>query len=145
MERAEASGDTLVTSSSQVLERICQTAAVGNNRKQQTDVAIVDSPINGFAMIFGHCVWLPPSPRAAQVALALFFGIGINREPDITGAEAALASEYVVAGKTPTQAREEVASLDACFRTYEVPPENRNHPRDPDLMPLQNQQSPIDK
>ena len=101
--------------------------------------------MNSFAMIFGHCVWIPPSPKAALVALGLFFGIGITGEPDIAAGEAILTSQYVATGKTPIQAQKEVASLNACFRSYEVPPENRNHPRDPDLMPLQNQQSPIDK
>jgi hypothetical protein len=84
--------------------------------------------MNSFAMIFGHCVWIPPSPKAALVALSLFFGIGINTEPDIAAGEAILASQYVSAGKTQIKAQSEVASLNACFGTYEVPPENRNHP-----------------
>jgi len=29
--------------------------------------------MDSFAMIFGHCVWIPPSPKAALVALSLFF------------------------------------------------------------------------
>jgi hypothetical protein len=84
--------------------------------------------MNSFAMIFGHCVWIPPSPKAALVALSLFFGIGINSEPDISAGEAILAAQYVSAGKTETEAQKEVASLNACFGTYEVPPQNRNHP-----------------
>jgi hypothetical protein len=98
--------------------------------------------MNSFAMIFGHCVWIPPSPKAALVALGLFFGIGINREPDI---EAILASQYVAAGKTPIQAQKEVASLNACFGTYEVPPENRNHPDNADSPPMRNAQGRIGK
>jgi hypothetical protein len=86
--------------------------------------------MNSFAMIFGHCVWIPPSPKATLIALSLFFGIGINGEPDIAAGEAVLASQYVSAGKTPTQAQKEVASLNACFGTYEVPPGNRNHLED---------------
>jgi hypothetical protein len=98
--------------------------------------------MNSFAMIFGHCVWIPPSPKAALVALNLFFGIGINSEPDITAGEAVLASQYVAAGKTQTEAQKEVVSLNACFGTYEVPPENRNHPKDADLTQLRREQSP---
>jgi hypothetical protein len=30
--------------------------------------------MNSFAMIFGKCVWIPPSPKAAALALAYFFG-----------------------------------------------------------------------
>src|SRR5215472_11337506 len=86
-----------------------------------------DGPMNSFAMIFGHCVWIPP-PKAALVALSLFFGIGVNGEPDIGAGEAILASQYVAAGKTQIEAQKEVASLNACFGTYEVPPENRSHP-----------------
>ena len=101
--------------------------------------------MNSFAMIFGHCVWLPPSPKAALVALSLFFGIGINGEPDIAAGEAVLASQYVSAGKTQIEAQKEVASLNACFGTYEVPPENKNHPRDADLTQLRHAQSPNTK
>jgi hypothetical protein len=101
--------------------------------------------MNSFAMIFGHCVWIPPSPKAALVALNLFFGIGINGEPDIAAGEAILAGQYVSAGKTLVEAQKEVASLNACFGTYEVPPENRNHPEDAKLKPLRNAQAPIGK
>ena len=92
--------------------------------------------MNSFAMIFGHCVWIPPSPKAALIALSLFFGIGINTEPDIAAGEAILASQYVSAGKTQIEAQKEVALLNTCFGTYEVPPENRNHPKDADLTHL---------
>src|ERR1700746_967738 len=84
--------------------------------------------MTSFAMIFGRCVWIPPSPKAALVALNLFFGIGINGEPDIAAGEAVLAGQYVSAGKTQIDAQKEVAALNACFGTYEVPPQNRNHP-----------------
>lgn len=93
--------------------------------------------MNSFAMIFGHCVWIPPSPKAALVALNLFFGIGINNEPDVAVSEAVLASEYVTAGKTQIEAQKEVASLNACFGTYEVPPENTNHPKHADVSRVQ--------
>jgi len=101
--------------------------------------------MNSFAMIFGHCVWIPPSPKAALVALNLFFGIGTTTQPDITAAEAIIAAQYVARGETQVEAQKEVASLNACFGTYEVPPENRNHPEDAKLMPLRNAQPPIGK
>ena len=83
--------------------------------------------MHSLAMIFGHCVWIPPSPKAALAALSLFFGIGINGEPDVAAREAILASQYIAAGKTQIEAQKEVASLNDCFGTYEVPPENTNH------------------
>ena len=89
--------------------------------------------MNSFAMIFGHCVWIPPSPKAALAALSLFFGIGIQGQPDISIREEIVASQYVAAGKTKVEAQKEVDALNACFGTYEVPPENRNHPRGEDL------------
>ena len=101
--------------------------------------------MNSFAMIFGHCVWIPPSPKAALVALSLFFGIGINTEPDIAAGEAVLASQYVSAGKTQIEAQKEVAALNACFGTYEVPPENRHHPKDSEPAQLRHAQVPADK
>jgi hypothetical protein len=101
--------------------------------------------MNSFAMIFGHCVWIPPSSKAALVALSLFFGIGVNGEPDIAAGELILASQYISAGKTQIEAQKEVDSLNTCFGTYEVPPENRNHPKDADLTHLQNKQTPNGK
>jgi hypothetical protein len=98
--------------------------------------------MNSFAIIFGHCVWIPPSAKAALVALNLFFGIGINSGPDIAAGEAVLASQYVSAGKTQVEAQKEVDSLNACFGTYEVPPQNRNHPEDAKSAPLQSAQAP---
>ena len=43
------------------------------------------------------------------------------------------------------EAQKEVAWLNACFGTYEVPPENRNHTEDAKLTPFRNAQSPIAK
>jgi hypothetical protein len=43
-------------------------------------------------------VWIPPSQKAALIALGLFFGFGIHGEPDISAGEAILASQYVSAG-----------------------------------------------
>ncbi len=84
--------------------------------------------MNSFAMIFGHCVWMPPSAKAALAALHLFFGIGIQTDSEYTAAETAIVQQYVSAGKTEAAAQKAVADLDACFGTYEVPPENTNHP-----------------
>jgi hypothetical protein len=86
-----------------------------------------DSSMNSFAMIFGHCVWIPPSPKAALIALSLFYGIGINTQPDVDMAEAMIASQYVAGGKTQHAAEKEVSALNACFASYEVPPEKQNH------------------
>jgi hypothetical protein len=54
-----------------------------------------------------------------------------------------LASQYVSAGKTPTQAQKEVTALNSCFGTHEVPPGNRNHLENADLTPSRNLQSLI--
>jgi hypothetical protein len=92
--------------------------------------------MNSFAMIFGHCVWIPPSPKAALVALNLFFGIGTTTQPDITAAEGTIAAQYVAGGRTQVEAQEKITWLNACFGTFEVPPENRNYPADAKLTPL---------
>jgi hypothetical protein len=101
--------------------------------------------MNSFAMIFGHCVWIPPSPKAALIALSLFYGIGINTQPDITAAEGIIASQYVAGGKTQLEAEKEIAALNACFATYEVPPENKNHLSRGDSAHLGRAQAPIEK
>ena len=101
--------------------------------------------MNSFAIIFGHCVWIPPSAKAALVALHLFFGIGINGQPDIDAGEALIAAQYMASGKTEAEAGKEVAALNACFGTYEVPPQNKNHPGDADRTPLRHAQSPNPK
>ena len=69
--------------------------------------------MNSFAMIFGHCVWIPPSPKPALVALNLFFGIGTTTQPDITASEAIIAAQYVAVGKTQLEAQNKVAWLNA--------------------------------
>jgi hypothetical protein len=99
--------------------------------------------MNSFAMIFGHCVWIPPSAKAALMALNLFFGIGMSSGADVAAGEAVLAGQYASAGKSQLDAQKEVAALNACFATYEVPPENKNHPEDATLTPLRNAQAPI--
>jgi hypothetical protein len=84
------------------------------------------NPLNSFAMIFGRCVWIPPSPKAALAALSLFYGVGISSGADAAGYEAAIASQYVSGGRTEAEAQKEIAALNACFGTYEVPPEHRS-------------------
>lgn len=91
------------------------------------DEADVAHHLNSFAMIFGRCVWIPPSPKAALAAFSLFFGIDTTTEPDIAAAEAIIASEYIVGGKSQSEADKQIAWLNSCFATYEAPPENRNH------------------
>jgi len=87
----------------------------------------VSHHLNSFAMIFGRCVWIPPSPKAALAALKLFYGVGIGSGADAAGYEAAIASQYVSSGKTEAEAQQEIAALNVCFGTYEVPPEYRSH------------------
>ena len=65
---------------------------------------------------------------AALVALHLFFGVDIQTDSEYAAAKTAIVQQYVSAGKTETAAEKEVADLDACFGSYEVPPENTNHP-----------------
>ncbi|HEX2151569.1 MAG TPA: hypothetical protein VHG31_06180, partial [Stellaceae bacterium] len=94
------------------------------------DVAVasgeMSNHLNSFAMIFGRCVWIPPSPMAALAALRLFYGVGIGSGADAAGYEAAIASQYVSSGKTEAEAQQEIVALNACFGTYEVPPEHRS-------------------
>ena len=102
----------------------------------RTGYTLVDDPdvahhLNSFAMIFGRCVWIPPSPKAALAAFSLFFGIDTGTEADTAAAEAIIIRQYTVAGKSQSDANKEVAWLNACFATYEVPPEKRNHPTEP--------------
>ena len=86
----------------------------------------ISNHLNSFAMIFGRCVWIPPSPKAALAALSLFYGIGIGSGVDAAGYEEAIAGQYVSGGKTEAEAQQEIAALNVCFGTYEVPPEHRS-------------------
>jgi hypothetical protein len=81
--------------------------------------------MNSFAMIFGHCVWIPPSPKASLAALLLFYGVGISGEADDAAAEQAIAQQYVATGKTQDEAKSEIRWLRTCFGTYEAPPQNK--------------------
>ena len=55
--------------------------------------AEIPNHLNSFAMIFGRCVWVPPSPMAALAALRLFYGVGIGDGADAAGYEAAIAGQ----------------------------------------------------
>jgi hypothetical protein len=74
--------------------------------------------MNGFAMIFGRCVWTPPSPKAATIALAYFFGSlqGVPAE----SYENALRQQIVAAGSSKQAAAAEIKWLDDCFANYVV-------------------------
>ena len=72
--------------------------------------------MNGFAMIFGKCVWVPPSPKAAAVALAYFFGTTPGLPVDAYKAQ--IRQQLVVAGATQEAAVAEMKWLDDCFATY---------------------------
>jgi hypothetical protein len=75
--------------------------------------------VNSFAMIFGKCVWIPPSPKAALLALSYFYGAVLGGTPDEY--EAALRAQFVAAGFTQQAASAEVRWLDDCFASYVVP------------------------
>jgi hypothetical protein len=72
--------------------------------------------MNGFAMIFGKCVWVPSSPKAATIVLAYFFGIVPGLPP--AAYEAQLREQLVAAGRTQEAAVAEIQWLDGCFATY---------------------------
>ena len=49
-------------------------------------------------MIFGKCVWIPPSPKAALLALSYFYGVAPGVPP--AQYEDALRGQLVSAGAT---------------------------------------------
>ena len=90
-----------------------------------SDMVVADAEmsnhLNSFAIIFGRCVWIPPSPMAALAALSLFYGISIRSGADAAGYEATIAGQYVSSGKTEAEAQQEIAALNACFGTMRFP------------------------
>jgi hypothetical protein len=72
--------------------------------------------MNGFAMIFGKCVWMPPSPKAATLVLVYFFGTVRGLPPDAY--ESQIRQQMVAAGASQETAAAEMKWLDACFATY---------------------------
>jgi hypothetical protein len=79
--------------------------------------------VNSFAMIFGRCVWIPPSPKAALMALSYFYGAVLGGTP--ADYEAALRTQLVAAGSTEEAATAEVRWLKDCFASYVVPNNQR--------------------
>ena len=79
--------------------------------------------MNGFAMIFGKCVWVPPSPKAATIALAYFFGTVPGVPPDAY--ETQIRQQLIAAGATQEAAASEMKWLDGCFATYTPDPAHR--------------------
>jgi hypothetical protein len=75
--------------------------------------------MNTFAMIFGRCVWTPPSPKAAFLVLSYFFGTIPNMSS--TQYEAAVREQMVAAGSTEAAAAAEVGWLNECFAKYPMP------------------------
>jgi hypothetical protein len=84
--------------------------------------------MNSFAIIFGHCVWIPPSPKAAMVALSLFFGIGINTEPDIVAGEAVLAGQYVRPARLKSRRKKRSPHSTPALQATRCPPKTKITP-----------------
>ena len=70
-------------------------------------------------MIFGKCVWIPPSPKAALLALSYFYGVAPGVPP--AEYEDAIRAQLVAAGASQEAAAAEVKWLDDCFASYVVP------------------------
>jgi hypothetical protein len=72
--------------------------------------------LTGFAMIFGKCVWVPPSAKAALVTLMYFFGTAPGLSPE--SYELQIRQQLVAAGATQEAASAEMKWLDRCFATF---------------------------
>jgi hypothetical protein len=72
--------------------------------------------MSGFAMIFGNCVWAPPSPKAALITLAYFYGVIPGQSVDAY--ETQIRQQLVAAGATQEAAAAEMKWLDGCFATF---------------------------
>ena len=70
-------------------------------------------------MIFGKCVWIPPSRKAALLALSHFYGIAPGVPPP--ECEDAIRAQVMTAGTTQKAAAAEVKWLDDCFASYVAP------------------------
>jgi hypothetical protein len=75
--------------------------------------------VNSFAMIFGKCVWIPPSPKAALLTLSYFYGVAPGVSP--AQYEDAIRAQLVSAGATQEAAAAEVKWLADCFASYVAP------------------------
>ena len=87
----------------------------------------------------------PAVPKGGIGGAQPIFGIGIQGQPDISIGEGIVASQYVAAGKTKVEAQKEVDALNACFGTYEIPPENTNHPKHADVSRVSQGKTSIGK
>ena len=94
--------------------------------------------MNSFAMIFGHCVWIPPSPKAALVALNLFFGIGTPTQPDIIAAEAISPPSMLLAARPRSRHKTKLLGSTPASKATRCLRKNGNHPEDAKLAPLRN-------
>jgi hypothetical protein len=72
--------------------------------------------MNGFAFIVGHCVWIPPSAKAALAFTAWFFGAVPGMQPEDYAQ--AIAAQYRAAGKTERQAAAQIAWLRGCIASW---------------------------
>jgi hypothetical protein len=72
--------------------------------------------MNSFAMIFGRCVWIPPSPKAALIALSYFFGTTPGLMPEAYESE--LRQQMIAAGESEQHALAEIKWLNECFASY---------------------------
>ena len=70
-------------------------------------------------MIFGKCVWIPPSPKAALLALNYFYGLVPGASPAVY--EDAIRDQLMAAGATQEAAAAEIKWLADCFASYVVP------------------------
>jgi hypothetical protein len=75
--------------------------------------------MNSFAMISGKCVWIPPSPKAALLALNYFYGVAPGASPAYY--EDAIRGQLMAAGTSREAATAEVKWLDDCFASYVAP------------------------
>jgi hypothetical protein len=74
--------------------------------------------MNSFAMIFGKCVWIPPSPKAALLALSYFFGTIPSQSP--AAYEVQLRQQIIAAGASEEAAAAQVKWLNECFGSYVI-------------------------
>jgi hypothetical protein len=81
--------------------------------------------LNSFGLILGKCVWLPPSPKAALLMVAYFFGAVPGMPASVY--ETQIRAQYLAAGKTAAQADRAMSWLRGCVASYVVPAQNKGH------------------
>ena len=77
--------------------------------------------MNSFALLIGKCVIVPPSIKAALL-IVMWFG-GVPPQLEWSTMADHLVRQYIAAGLKPAEAVKEVKWVEACFRTYVVPPD----------------------